>query len=256
MGGFEVENRELFIMAHEGQKEARDILFEKNAGLIHHVMKRYKSVIMTYKNIEEEDIYQIGSIGLLKAIDRFDIDYGVCFSTYAVPLIIGEIRQFLRGNSIIKVSRSIKENGYKINKLRESFIKNKGREPNVNEIAVELGISIEDIVTALDAAKAEYAGINGEDNTAVIRNSAGNVMDEPSDTDKESDKVVDRLFLQQLIGRLENDEKKLIILRYFKNRTQTQTASELGLTQVQVSRIEKRLLTQMRKMAVFSVQKP
>ena len=118
MGGFEVENRELFIMAHEGQKEARDILFEKNAGLIHHVMKRYKSVIMTYKNIEAEDIYQIGSIGLLKAIDRFDTDYGVCFSTYAVPLIIGEIRQFLRGNSIIKVSRSIKENGYKINKLR------------------------------------------------------------------------------------------------------------------------------------------
>ncbi len=237
-----MEDRELFLEAQGGEKAARDILFNKNTGLIHHVMKRFMS-----RGVEAEDLFQIGSVGLLKAIDKFDPDYGVCFSTYAVPLIMGEIQRFLRDDGIIKISRSIKENLNKIKSAREKQIQLLGREPTLRELSEETGILMEDIVVALDAGReveSIYKTVYETDGSEIY------LLDKLG-AEGESEGVLDRLLLESLLKSLDEKERHLIKLRFFDNQTQMQVAGVLGMSQVQVSRMEKRVLMQMRKEAVI-----
>lgn len=232
-----MEDRELFLEAQGGEKAARDILFNKNTGLIHHVMKRFMS-----RGVEAEDLFQLGSVGLLKAIDKFDPDYGVCFSTYAVPLIMGEIQRFLRDDGIIKISRSIKDNLNKIRQIREKQFQYIGREPTLKELSDESGISIEDIVIALDSGReveSIYKTIYEADGSEIC-------LIDMLGGEGESEGILDRMLLESLLKKLDEKEKLLLKLRFFDNRTQMQTAGILGMSQVQVSRMEKRVLNQLR----------
>lgn len=237
-----MEERELFIRAQRGEKEAKEQLFEKNTGLVHHVVKRFAN----RGNTDTEDLFQIGAMGLIKAIEKFDIDYGVCFSTYAVPLIMGEIRRFLRDDGMIRVSRSIKENNRKLRAIREEFCKNTGREPTVSELAGLSGLTPEDIATASDASReveSIYKTMYESDGSEVL-------LLDMLGTDGESDKIVNRLLLEKLLSGLDDREKNLIRLRYFENKTQMQTAGDLGMSQVQVSRMEKKVLLRLRREAM------
>lgn len=234
-----MEDRELFIRAQRGEKEAKELLFNKNTGLIHHVVKRF----VGRGGIEPEDLFQIGAMGLIKAIEKFDTDYEVQFSTYAVPLIMGEIRRFLRDDGLIKVSRSIKENGRKVKWIKEELQQKTGREPTISELSEASGIPVEDIVTALDAAR-EVESID-----KAVYESDGSEMCllDMLGTDSESDEIIDRLLLEKLINGLDEREKSLIKLRYFDNKTQVQVAGDLGMSQVQVSRMEKKVLLRLRQ---------
>lgn len=236
-----MEDKELFLEAQGGEKEAREILFNKNTGLVHHVVKRFLS-----RGLEPEDLFQIGSVGLLKAIDKFDPDYGVCFSTYAVPLIMGEIQRFLRDDGPIKVSRGIKENLNRLRGIRETLIQKTGREPTLTELAGESGLSTEDIVMALEAGhevESIYKTVYETDGSEIyLLDMLGN--------EGESEEILDKLLLESLLNLLDERERKLITLRFFENQTQVQVADALGMSQVQVSRMEKKVLLQMRKEAV------
>lgn len=237
-----MEDRELFERAQRGDKEAKEQLFEKNAGLVHHVVKRF----VNRGGVEAEDLFQIGAVGLLKAIEKFDADYGVCFSTYAVPLIMGEIRRFLRDDGLIKVSRSVKENGKRLKWIREEMQQRTGREPTLSELSAESGLSVEDIVTALDAGReveSIYKTVYETDGSEVL------LMDMLGQ-EGESEEVVNRLLLERLLGGLDEKERALIRLRYFENKTQVQVAGDLGMSQVQVSRMEKKALLHMRQEAL------
>ncbi|MDE7030561.1 MAG: SigB/SigF/SigG family RNA polymerase sigma factor [Lachnospiraceae bacterium] len=239
-----MEERELFIRAQRGEKEAKEQLFERNTGLVHHVVKRFAGRSGTGKT-EAEDLFQIGAIGLVKAIEKFDPDYGVCFSTYAVPVIMGEIRRFLRDDGMIKISRGIKEHARRLNALREAFWQRMGREPLLSELAGESGLSVEEIITALDA------GREVESIYKTVCESDGNKMRliDTLGSEGESEEIVDRLLLENLLSGLGDRERTLIRLRYFENRTQMQVAGDLGMSQVQVSRLEKKVLLQLRQVA-------
>lgn len=233
-----MEDKELFLRAQRGEKEARDILFNKNTGLVHHVMKRFLS-----RGLEAEDLFQIGAVGLLKAIDKFDTDYGVCFSTYAVPMIVGEVQRFLRDDGPIKVSRGIKENLNKLRGVREQLAQRLGREPTIAELSAESGISAEDIVLAFESGReveSIYKTVYETDDSELC-------LVDMLGENAESDDVLDRLFVEGLLEGLGERERRLIVLRFFENRTQVQTAKALGMSQVQVSRMEKKVLLQMRK---------
>lgn len=235
-----MEDRELFRRAQEGERAAKEILFNKNTGLVHHVMKRFLS-----RGLEAEDLFQIGSVGLLKAIDKFDPDYGVCFSTYAVPLIMGEIQRYLRDDGLIKVSRGIKENLIRLRGIRERYLQRTGREPTLTELAAETALSVEDIVMALDSGReveSIYKTMYETDGSEIY-------LLDMLGCEGESEEVLDRLFLESLLDVLDERERKLITLRFFENRTQMQVADALGMSQVQVSRLEKKVLLQMRKEA-------
>lgn len=237
-----MDERELFVRAQRGEKEAKEHLFNKNSGLVHHVVKRF----VNRSGVEAEDLFQIGSMGLLKAIEKFDIDYGVCFSTYAVPLIMGEIRRFLRDDGLIRVSRNIKENARRIKWLREEILQNTGREPAISELAEKSGISVEDILTALDAGReveSIYKTVYESDGSEVL-------LLDMLGQEGESEKVVDRLLLEKLLDSLDERERNLIRLRYFENKTQVQVAGDLGMSQVQVSRMEKKVLLRLRQEAM------
>ena len=236
-----MEDRELFLEAQGGKREAREALFHKNTGLVHHVVKRFLS-----RGLEAEDLFQIGSVGLLKAIDKFDPDYGVCFSTYAVPLIMGEIQRFLRDDGLIKVSRGIKENLHKLKTVREKLIQQMGREPTLSELAAETGLMTEDIVMAFEAGReveSIYKTMYETDGSEIyLLDMLGN--------EGESEEILDKMLLETLLNHLDEKERRLIILRFFENRTQVQVADVLGMSQVQVSRMEKKVLLRMRKEAV------
>ena len=237
-----MEEKELFIRAQNGEREAREQLFGENAGLVRHVVKRF----INRGGAEAEDLFQIGAMGLLKAIEKFDVEYGVCFSTYAVPLIMGEIRRFLRDDGMIKVSRSIKENNRRLKWIREELQQKTGREPTISELAQASGIATEDILTALDA------GREVESIYKTVYESDGNevrLMDMLG-SEGESEEIVNRLLLENLINRLDEQEKTLIKLRYFENKTQVQVAGDLGMSQVQVSRMEKKVLLRLRQEAM------
>ncbi len=236
-----MEDRELFLRAQGGEIKAREELFEKNTGLIRHVLKRFTA----RGGRDIEDLYQIGAIGLLKAIARFDTDYGVCFSTYAVPLIMGEIRRFLRDDGIIRVSRGIRENASIIGRERQSFLSEKGREPTMSELSKLTGLDEADIVLALDACcevESLYKCLNESDGNELM------LVDTIGET-KDSDRLMDRLFVEELLNKLDGKERELIRLRYYEDRTQVQTAASLGMSQVQVSRLEKKILTRLRSAA-------
>lgn len=213
-------------------------MFQENTGLIYSVIKRFAG-----RGTESEDLYQIGSIGLLKAIDYFDVSYDVKFSTYAVPMIVGEIRRFLRDDGMLKVSRSLKENYCKIQKLREVFLERLGREPGLEEISEELSLSVEEVLLSWDAdnnVESLYKTVYQGDGTEIC------LMDKIPEKTNEQEEVLNQLYLEELMRELKEEERMLINLRYFQEKTQMQTAEKLGVSQVQVSRMEKRILKKMR----------
>ena len=229
----------LIQKSHEGDKEARARMVEENTGLVWCVVKRFYN-----RGVEMEDLFQIGTIGLLKAIDKFDLNYDVKFSTYAVPMITGEIKRFLRDDGMIKVSRSLKELSYKAYLCREKLQERFGREPSVTELAGELGVEPEELMAALDASsevESLHKPIYQSDGQEV------SLMDRLPWRAEPEEEILDHLLLKELLGGLEKEERQLIYLRYFADRTQAQAGKELGISQVQVSRLEKKILKSMRE---------
>ena len=229
----------LIRKSHEGDKEAREQIVKENVGLVWCVVRRFYG-----RGAEPEDLFQIGSIGLLKAIDKFDLSYDVKFSTYAVPMISGEIRRFLRDDGMIKVSRSLKELSYKIQQERERMTRSLGREPNLQELSEKLGLEREEIVQAMESA-AEVESLH-----KPIHQKEGSeirLMDKLEEKDQREEDVLDRIVLQEALETLEPEERQLIYLRYFANKTQSDVGKSMGISQVQVSRMEKRILQRMKK---------
>ena len=232
------ETLKLIELAHQGDKAARDRLVTDNMGLIWSIVKRFAG-----RGYEQEDLFQIGSIGLIKAIDKFDLNYQVRFSTYAVPMISGEIRRFLRDDGMIKVSRSLKELAYKAYLLKEDLQNQWGREPTVGELSERLGVEQEELVMALDAGgdvESLHKPIYQKDGQEI------RLMDKLEEKSEEHEQVLNHIVLTDLLGVLNQDEKSLIYLRYFAEQTQSQVGRELGISQVQVSRMEKKILGQLK----------
>ncbi|MEY8389888.1 SigF/SigG family RNA polymerase sporulation sigma factor [Lachnospiraceae bacterium 45-W7] len=231
---------QLLERSQAGDRLARDTMVQNNIGLVWSIVRRFSN-----RGYDLEDLFQVGSIGLIKAIDKFDLSFSVKFSTYAVPMITGEIRRFLRDDGMIKVSRSLKENGAKTKLAREKLQTELGREPNLQELSEETGLPREEIVMALEA--------NGEVES-IYRASSGTsegkeicLADRLAQEKDSHEILLNHMVLQQLLQELPQMERKLIDLRYFKEQTQVQVAQELGISQVQVSRMEKKILLGMRK---------
>lgn len=232
----------LIEAAHRGDKSARDRLVTENMGLIWSIVRRFSG-----RGYELEDLFQIGSIGLLKAIDKFDTNYDVRFSTYAVPMIQGEIKRFLRDDGMVKVSRTLKENGWKIKKAAEQLAFQLGRDATLEEIAATTELSVEDIIMAMEAneeVESIYRTVYQGDGNEIYLLDKIEAREDVSVGQTES--LLNHMMIKQLLDELSNEEKKLIILRYYKEKTQTEVAKELGISQVQVSRLEKKILLRMR----------
>ncbi|WP_373213203.1 SigF/SigG family RNA polymerase sporulation sigma factor [Ruminococcus sp. 5_1_39BFAA] len=224
---------------HQGDKEARDTLFEENVGLIYSVARRFLG-----RGVDMEDLFQIGSIGLLKAADKFDMSFEVRFSTYAVPMIAGEIKRYLRDDGILKVSRSLKENNYKIYQERENLERSLGREPTLSELSEAMQLPMEELVLTMEA------GTEVESLHKTIYQGDGNeisLMDKLPEKENQQEALLDKILLEEILGTLEPKERRLIYMRYFLDMTQTQIAERLGISQVQVSRMEKRTLKKLRE---------
>ncbi len=237
-----MENIALIELAHKGDKEARDRLVQENMGLIWSIVRRFGN-----RGYEQEDLFQIGCIGLIKAIDKFDNAFEVKFSTYAVPLITGEIKRFMRDDGMIKVSRSVKENSWKIRRTSLEMAQSLGREPTIEEISRKMEIPVQDIVVAMESlteVESIYRSVYQSDGSEVY------LIDKISNEkagEEQTEKILNNLLLEQVISGLDDNEKNLLNLRYFQNKTQTEVAKRLGISQVQVSRLEKKLLCKMRK---------
>lgn len=227
----------LINRAHQGDKLARDKILIENTGLIWSIVRRFLN-----RGHEGEDLFQIGCIGMLKAIDRFDTEFDVAFSTYAVPMIAGEIRRFIRDDGIVKISRKIKENQMKIMHQREIYINEKKQEPTIEELEKVCDLTKEEIVMAMDASR----NVESIDKEMYSKDSAYTLMDLAEDDTNIEETVLNKIMVQQLMDMLESKDRKIINLRYFKNKTQSQVAKEMGMTQVQVSRLEKKILNSMR----------
>ena len=227
----------LINRAHQGDKLARDKILIENTGLIWSIVRRFLN-----RGHEGEDLFQIGCIGMLKAIDRFDTEFDVAFSTYAVPMIAGEIRRFIRDDGIVKISRKIKENQMKIMHQREIYINEKKQEPTIEELEKVCDLTKEEIVMAMDASR----NVESIDKEMYSKDSSYTLMDLAEDDTNIEETVLNKIMVQQLMDMLESKERKIINLRYFKNKTQSQVAKEMGMTQVQVSRLEKKILNSMR----------
>lgn len=258
---------ELIKRARDGDRGARNQLVEENVGLVWNIVKRFHG-----RGYDPEDLFQIGCIGLIKSIDHFDLNFQVKFSTYAVPVIMGEIKRFLRDDGMIKVSRTMKENGWKIQRASQRLTQELGRQATVDEIAAATELEPEEIALAVEAnrevesiyrplgqpqGKEMYLidqvmqGENGsvgyvsKISAAICRRG-----ETDSGTDREKERVLNKILLEQLLKKLEKKERRLIELRYFQDMTQSEVARELGVSQVQVSRLEKKILTRLRKLAV------
>ena len=234
-----MDTLELIQRAQQGDKAARDTVITENIGLVWSIVRRFMS-----RGHDAEDLFQIGSIGLIKAIDKFDMTYEVKFSTYAVPMIMGEIKRFLRDDGTIKVSRSLKETAGKIRVTKEKLSTLYGREPTIEEIGTELNLAKEEVVMAIESgAEVEslYKTIYQGDGNAIY------LIDKLEQANDENESMIDRLALRETIASLDEKDQELIRLRYFMDRTQTDIAKELGISQVQVSRLEKKILLKMRE---------
>lgn len=226
--------------AHQGDKEARDTLFEENTGLIYSVARRFLG-----RGVEMEDLFQIGSIGLLKAVDKFDPAFEVKFSTYAIPMILGELKRFFRDDGMIKVSRSIKENQHRVYLAREKIEKELGREPSLKEIAEMLEMPPEEVAMTMDSAaevESLYRTVYQSEGTDI------SLIDKIPEKENAEEHLLNRIFLEEILGKLESSDRKLLYMRYFQDQTQTQIAEQLGISQVQVSRMEKRILKKLRSL--------
>ena len=229
----------LIARSQAGDKAAREALIEKNLGLVHHIVRRFLG-----RGYDAEDLFQIGAIGLMKAIDKFDLAYDVKFSTYAVPMISGEIKRFLRDDGIVKVSRTLKENGWKIRQAAEQIYHERGRDATLEEIAEATGIAREDIVMAREAnveVESIYKSVYQSDGNEIY------LVDKLPEKKDDNEKLLNHMLLEQLIGELGEEERMLIRLRYFQDKTQVEVAKNLGISQVQVSRMEKKILIRMRE---------
>lgn len=232
-------NPELLILAREGDSEAMNKLIEMNLPLVMSISKKFLN-----RGYEYEDIFQIGSIGLVKAINNFNLDYNVKFSTYAVPMIIGEIKRFLRDDGMIKVSRNVKSLSRKISIYKEQLSKTLKRSPTIEELAEYAGVEKEEIVFAIESANSLqylYDTIHQDDGAPVL------LIDKLSEEKKCDDNIIERIALKEALRSLDEKARQIIMLRYFKDKTQVQVAQMLGISQVQVSRIEKKVLAQMKK---------
>lgn len=214
----------LIRKARSGEKEAREVLIENNLGLVHHIVKRFLN-----RGYDAEDLFQIGVIGLIKAIDKFDTSYEVKFSTYAVPLITGEIKRYIRDDGMVKVSRTLKENGNRVKYARQRLSMKFQREPTLQEVAEEAALSEEEVVLAMEAnvqVESIYSSVYQKDGSEIY------LLDQLSDQRKdEQEGMINHMVVEELLEKLDETEKKLIILRYFKNETQTQVALKLGISQ-------------------------
>ncbi len=232
------EKKFLFERIKAGDENARELYIKGNLRLVLSVIKRFSS-----SNENVDDLFQIGCIGLMKAIDNFNTELDVKFSTYAVPMIIGEIRRYLRDNNAIRVSRSLRDTAYKAIYAKESYTKKHLKEPTINEIAEEIGVPKEEIVYAMDAIQSPvslYDPVYTEGGDALY------VMDQISDKKNKEENWVEVISLKEAMKRLEDREKHIIELRFYEGKTQMEVASEIGISQAQVSRLEKSALKNMR----------
>jgi len=227
--------------AQNGSREDMTKLLEDNNGLIWSIVRRFSG-----RGYEIDDLYQIGSIGFIKAIQRFDTSFEVRLSTYAVPYILGEIKRFIRDDGPIKVSRSIKELNVKILELQKEFFNKHGKEITLDEISKELKISKEEITMALDSAR-PVDSIESAKYTDNKTDKTISIIEQISTGKDEQTEITNRLAIKNLISELEDREKEIIMLRYYKQKTQMQVSKILGITQVQVSRIERKILDNMRR---------
>lgn len=231
----DVQVKDLIYQSQNGSKEARDFLVEANVRLVWSVVQRFMN-----RGYDPDDLFQIGSIGLIKSIDKFDLSYDVRFSTYAVPMIIGEIQRFLRDDGSVKVSRTLKETGNKIRRAKDILTKKFGRSPTVNEIADELEITIEEVIHAEEASRTPHSI-----HETVFEND-GDPITLLDQLALEDTKWFEKLSLEEAIQNLSERERLIVYLRYYKDQTQTEVAERLGISQVQVSRIEKKLLQEIK----------
>ncbi|WP_226666951.1 RNA polymerase sporulation sigma factor SigF [Metabacillus litoralis] len=230
------EVKELIRRSQEGDQDARDLIIQRNMRLVWSVVQRFLN-----RGYEPDDLFQIGSIGLLKSVDKFDLSYDVRFSTYAVPMIIGEIQRFIRDDGTVKVSRSLKELGNKIRRARDELSKTMGKVPTVAEIANYLDISPEEVVLAQEAIRAPSSI-----HETVYENDGDPITLLDQIADNTETKWFDKIVLKDAIRDLDERERLIVFLRYYKDQTQSEVADRLGISQVQVSRLEKKILQQMK----------
>ena len=228
----------LMKRAHQGDKEARDTIVSENMGLVWSIVKRFAN-----RGVDMEDLFQIGCIGLMKAVDKFNLEYQVKFSTYAVPMIAGEIKRFLRDDGMIKVSRSLKETAHRASAQREQLEKRLGREPSLQELSREMDVEAEELAMAMDAS----SQVESLQQT-ICRGEGADIelMDKLEEKSQSQDHLLNRMMIKEALSGLGARERELIYKRYFQDMTQTAIAREMGMTQVQVSRLEKKILKNMR----------
>lgn len=232
-------NKELLCRATQGDKRAREQLVTENMGLVYSVARRFLN-----RGYDLEDLFQIGCIGLMKSIDKFDTAFDVKFSTYAVPMITGEIKRFLRDDGMIKVSRTLKENAGKAHKAREKFVNEQGREPTISELAACVELQEEELVEALDAnseVESIYKTIYQSDGSDIC------LVDKLEEKVNENEQLLNKMTIGSLMEHLEEREQEMIRLRYYEEKTQTEIAKLMGVSQVQISRMEKKILAKLRK---------
>ena len=232
--------RELIAKAHNNDKEAREKLVTDNLGLIWNIIKRFKG-----RGTEQEDLFQIGCIGLIKAIDNFNLDMDVAFSTYAVPMIIGEVRRYLRDDSMIRISRSIKDLAYRTLKAKEEFMINNGRDASVSELSKILNEDEVDIIFALEATRGTVSMFE------PIYNDGGETIylfDQIENPNESSSNWNNKIILENAINKLKTKEQFILLQRYLMGKTQMEISDELGISQAQVSRIEKNALSNVKKL--------
>ncbi len=233
------EKKELLIKCHNGDKKAREELINGNLKLVLSVIRRFSS-----RGENPDDLFQVGCIGLIKAIDNFDLSMDVQFSTYACPMIIGEVRRYLRDNNSIRVSRSLRDLAYRALSAREELSASLGREPNIDEIAKKLGVKKEEAVNALDAIVdpiSLYEPVFSENGDSIY------VMDQVCDSKNSDEAWIQSIAISQAIKKLPPREKRIVMMRFFAGKTQMEVASEINISQAQVSRLEKGALERIRK---------
>lgn len=233
------EKKELFVRIKSGDSSARDTFIKGNLRLVLSVIGRFNN-----RGENVDDLFQVGCIGLIKAIDNFNTELNVQFSTYAVPMIIGEIRRYLRDNNSVRVSRSLRDIAYKALCVRERLINTTNREPTIEEIAKEIDIPPEDVTTALDAIQEPislFEPVYHDGGDAVY------VMDQVSDKKNIDEVWIEKISLREAMKKLSDREKQIVTMRFFRGKTQTEVANEVGISQAQVSRLEKSAISNMRK---------
>ena len=233
------ETMELLRRTKAGDQAARQELIEGNLRLVLSVIQRFSG-----RGENADDLFQVGCVGLIKAIDNFDISQPVRFSTYGVPMIIGEIRRYLRDNSAIRVSRSMRDTAYKVLQVRDKYLAENQREPTVEQIAQELGIPREDVVFAMDAIVdpvSLYEPVYSDGGDAIC------VMDQVSDTRNTDESWTDRIALKEAMKRLDDRERRILSLRFYEGKTQMEVSVEVGISQAQVSRLEKGAINTIKK---------